>query len=83
MNEMIDLYGTNKVAFLSINGSNQRVMTIYFRTYSYPQFAAILPNTNGDPSLIFNESPRTYETMKKWMLEIMHISMREEAKLTS
>lgn len=49
IDDMNEWYGPEKVAILKIDGPNVRDLVFKFRVGSYPAFASVLPNTNGNP----------------------------------
>lgn len=68
---MKEWYGEDKVAFVKIDGNKIRKLADMYKVPSYPFFVGVVPNTNGKTFSAFKYSPRNYDTMKKWMLEIM------------
>lgn len=69
--EMTSLYGEDQVAFIKIEGPKNQKLQELFKVPSYPHFAAVAPNTGGKPYSIFKYAPRNYDTLKKWILEVM------------
>ena len=71
IDDMHNWYGPEKVEVIKIDGQKNRKLADQFKVKSYPSFAAAAPNTGGKPFSFFSYQPRSYDTLKKWMLEVM------------
>lgn len=69
--DMNVMYGKDKVAFVKIDGNSLRRLSDMYKVPSYPHFVAVIPNSAGKTYTAFKYSPRNYDTLKQWMLEIM------------
>jgi thiol-disulfide isomerase/thioredoxin len=69
--DMNQLYGKDKVAFIKVEGPKNRKLVELFGVKSYPTFAAVAPRTGGVPASIFHYTPRNYDTLRKWMIEVI------------
>eukprot|EP00347_Sterkiella_histriomuscorum_P004168 403361493 len=71
INDMNAWYGTDKVAFLKVDGVKIKKLSEMYKVPSYPHFVVVIPNTQGKTYTAFKYTPRNYDTLKKWMLEVM------------
>lgn len=56
---------------MKIDGNKIRKLQDLYKVPSYPHFVAVIPNTQGKTYTAFKYSPRNYDTLKKWMLEVL------------
>ena len=71
IDDMTLWYGPERVVFIKIDGHKNRKLSDLYKVKSFPAFTAAAPNTEGKPFGYFTYQPRSYDTLKKWMLEVM------------
>lgn len=71
IDDLLEWYGPEKVDFVAVDGPNAREFGVYFQAYSYPTFTSVIPEKGAVPHLRFSTSPRNYETLKAWALQVM------------
>ncbi|CDW79110.1 protein disulfide [Stylonychia lemnae] len=69
--DMNEWYGEEKVEFIKVDGNKIKKLQELYKVPSYPYFVAVVPGTNGKTYSAFKYQPRNYDTLKKWMLEVM------------
>ena len=69
--DMFEFYGTEKIAIVKIDGMQLRQISQKYKVPGYPHFIALLPGTHGQKYSVYKYAPRNYNTLKKWMLEVM------------
>eukprot|EP00347_Sterkiella_histriomuscorum_P006584 403352215 len=84
IDDVTEWYGPEQVAFISIDGPYNRDIAYLFGAQSYPTFHSSLPTGNGQPHKKFMYQPRDYDTLKRWVLEILgDTPLRPGVKLPS
>lgn len=78
----------DKVAFIKIEGPAIRQFAQRYKVSSYPKFIALQPGTNGDRYSIFGGAKRNYDTLKKWIYDLLDIvkpnkMLAEESQATT
>lgn len=64
-------YGQEQIQIFKVNGGTPGGMEIVkkYTIPHYPDFIYVKPNNDGAITSKFSNQVRTYETMKKWMLD--------------
>lgn len=68
---MINWFGNDKIAFFKVDGNLVNAIARRFQIPYYPYIIYIKPNTNGREGDEFTKSPRNYDTIKRWLFELM------------
>lgn len=71
IDELTEMYGPEEVAFLKVNGQVVTSISSKYKVHSYPKFIALKPNSEGNRYEVFGGATRTYENLRKWMLDLM------------
>ena len=64
-------YSPDTFVIIKIDGQQHRKVGKRYGLKSYPAFYSLEPGVNGTLQSQFKLKPRKYETLKKWMLEMM------------
>ena len=57
--------------FLKVDGDEVFQIPMFYQVGEYPFFISIKPNTGTNMASRFRYNPRNYNTMKKWILEVL------------
>ena len=63
-------YG-DQIVFLKVDGDEVFQIPMFYQVGEYPFFISIKPNTGTNMASRFRYNPRNYNTMKKWILEVL------------
>lgn len=56
---------------MTVDGQQIFQLSMKFQVYGFPAFWSVAPNSNGSPHNMFMYQPRSYETLKRWVLETL------------